>query len=1440
MMNRLTGLFSKGWIGTAALAAALLLAVPAARAGEADAVPGVLSPGDAVVTGFSGTLPPPEDLPDGVDPLDYVFIDPDGTSMQIDRLLPDGPPAGQLIEAPAVFSAPARDVGQVFAVTLDDEPAPNIYLGATSAFGIHIVAPDEEGALRHVRQGTPGAQFMQGQWGTDKGGAPGSIYRVDGRTGEITLFSSIGTNAGPGLGDVVFDRASRQFFASDLDTGLIYRLDSTGLISDTFDHGVAARPANGQAPLADDGSRMDISSPAFSSEDPASWGLTPAGRRIGGMAVHGGRLYYAVAEGPEVWSVGIDLDGSFLADPRWELDVGAPAADNPVTDIVFDSAGRMILAQRGAQRGSFDDSVFAEPKTAAVLRYAREIPDDPATPGSWKPVPDEYAVGFRPALRNTNGGVALGYGHDASGALLSGACNAFLWTTGEALRDDPALAERLAAGGPAIVDGLQGNDASLVKPANAPPFSSYFTDYDGDFEHPERQGWMGDVEIFQPCSGASQGSLGFPGYLPPPIHFPPGYQPPPSGSFNLTLHKVAAPRVCRPGREGWICHYTIRVTNTGTVPYWGPLTVRDWMPDLAPGAMVRFDVQPPWMCGATGPVEYECTLPGVFLLPGDGVELYVTVAQPGGPAGANRRVNDRLCYAANNAEILWWDGYGDANPGDDFDHAEAQIPDEACLPRDGGTNLRIFKRAARETCRLHEGSWNCAFEITVINTGPGVYTGPIELTEDTGGVGTITYGPQPNPPDWTCVPAGGNYSCTHAPVTLNPGQGLELRFAIQVAAAEQERAQRCSVVNRVRIARAPGGSPRNLDPADDAAEAEAMTPGKNCEPPPERKSDLSLTKRSTGCSYVEEEGGFVCGYTVAVRNEGPDAFAGMLTVHEEVSHGPGVGYVLLPPWNCVASPPGYDCSLDLAGAPLAPGAVRLLQVMIAVRTGSQVCEVRNEARIIAPLGGSNQNSNAGNDASGPVVQPVPSPECNPPPPPQSNLAITKTARGCTEDGPNLAAANVPGATCLYEVSIRNTGPDQFGGVISFRDESDLPGAAQITAAPAGWACGSVGPAAGCSFDGIMPAGAGASFSVSVRTNLAAVRANQCRAPNTARITMPIGAPQNTDPADDIASAVAEMPGLCEEQLPLTIDVCPVDRQMPDQGCCPAGQKWNGRACAGGPIIGKVCPPYTTGRYPDCRPLLIRLCPPDSVGKYPNCACRRGTFGIPGNCRERLCPQGSTGKWPNCEARIKRCPAGTHGRWPDCDPNICPQGTVGKWPNCERRIRDCPKGTVGKWPNCERRIRDCPKGTVGKWPNCERIVRDCPKGTVGKWPNCERIVRDCPKGTVGKWPNCERRIKDCPKGTVGKWPNCERIVRDCPKGTVGKWPNCERRIKECPPGSRGKWPNCRKPNTSCPDGMVYSRRAKTCVSAQQEQPEQPKQPKLRKQQMMIAPENMQPQ
>ncbi len=63
-------------------AVALAPLLLAAAIGRADAqAPGIMEPGDAVVTGFSGTVPPPPGF--AGDPIDGTFIDVNGASMRI-------------------------------------------------------------------------------------------------------------------------------------------------------------------------------------------------------------------------------------------------------------------------------------------------------------------------------------------------------------------------------------------------------------------------------------------------------------------------------------------------------------------------------------------------------------------------------------------------------------------------------------------------------------------------------------------------------------------------------------------------------------------------------------------------------------------------------------------------------------------------------------------------------------------------------------------------------------------------------------------------------------------------------------------------------------------------------------------------------------------------------------------------------------------------------------------------------------------------------------------------------------------------------------------------------------------------------------------------------------------------------------------------------------
>ncbi len=128
------------------------------------------------MTGFSGASPPAQVAP-GPDRGDRTFIDANGPSAQVFNLqAPGAPPQAQVLTQPPPFTVTAAQVGQVFGVTLDDATPPNMYVAATSAYGLPIVVAGQGGAPVRVHQGAPGASFMAGLFGpAAQGGGPGSI-----------------------------------------------------------------------------------------------------------------------------------------------------------------------------------------------------------------------------------------------------------------------------------------------------------------------------------------------------------------------------------------------------------------------------------------------------------------------------------------------------------------------------------------------------------------------------------------------------------------------------------------------------------------------------------------------------------------------------------------------------------------------------------------------------------------------------------------------------------------------------------------------------------------------------------------------------------------------------------------------------------------------------------------------------------------------------------------------------------------------------------------------------------------------------------------------------------------------------------------------------------------------------------------------------------------
>ncbi len=649
---------------------------------------GIFSPGDAVVTGFAGIKAPDAPIAPGADPLDMFHIDLDGPSAQILQLGATGAPAqGQIISAQTPFKLRARDAGQVFAVALDDALPPNIYVGQTSAFGLNIVGPDANGDGRpdRLKKGQPDAQWMAGQFGTDKGGGPGSIYRIDGQTGAVSLFATIPGNSGAGLGAIVFDRASRQFFVSDLDSGLIHRLDASGAAIDSFDHGTAGRAGAGLDAIADDGRRMDIKDPAFDVEEPETWGFTQAERRVRAWPCCSGGSTTPLRT--RFGRSASATDGRFAGDARLEVQVAMHCSTTPSPRSRSTARAGCTWRSAGAQRGSYDYSVFAEPLQSSVLRYQRAsrqtrlrrptgCRSPSSMPSACLPTSATARAASRWAMATTKPAASAAARATGRSGRPETTC-ATARPTRQARRRGPARRARPA--GQRRFPGAAAERAAL---------QSYFVDYDGQFGDAEKAGHVGDVEIWQPCHSSyrlrsADARLLAGSAIGRTIGSPPSGDKP----TNLRLEKKAI--ACwQIGGGKHRCGFSIKVTNTGPGVYHDHIQVRDTIPagTTAIFSSPKFDACP------GGPPNHTCTtLAPVHLLPWEKVTIPVRVDVP------DNLAKQLDCKVRNRALILHASSPSEQNtdPSDDDDAATAHLPAHLCKdPPKDKTNLRITKTAA--------------------------------------------------------------------------------------------------------------------------------------------------------------------------------------------------------------------------------------------------------------------------------------------------------------------------------------------------------------------------------------------------------------------------------------------------------------------------------------------------------------------------------------------------------------------------------------------------------------------------------------------------------------------------------------------------------------------------------------------------------------------------
>lgn len=1023
-------------------------------------------PGEAFVTRFSGTA-----SKDG-----RAVIDKDGAVGGIVDLRDPGaaPQGAQLPDAALRAIVTAGQVGQVFGIALDDASPPNVYLTATSAFGLHRNAGNSD--------------WMDGMWGP--GGGPGTVWKLNAQKGyKPEVFARIRLdgreNTGAALGNIAYDRWNKQLYVSDLETGMIHRLRaSDGKDLGHYDHGAEGRTSFLDAPSGESRSlpavAFDKSSSASITDcpsgdfarTPSCWGFSDFRRRVWGVAVRRDpagevRVYYSVwsSQGfgnPDyatagddqvnaIWSVGIGDEGAFdLTSVRREFflpdffrtpeAIARAGRSHPVSDIAFPTLGEapiMVLAERGGVRnlGLTAENAFATPNEARVLRYQQN------EAGVWEAI-GRYDVGFYdrqnegpPYVRaGASGGAAFGLGYTGDWKADPALPDAFIWMTGDGLcsRAAPCLDPKKGAkSDDTHVDGLSGRAEGAYEelvpiaafqpyPAPGPatpadgPDRSFIIDLDAESARNDATR-MGDVAIYEP-----------------------GAKKP-----DLQISKVAQNERCEPGSE---CAFNIEIENVSDVFYAGPLVIQD-TPDG--GAALAGDTPDDWSCEAfVSPASgiYDCRHDEVTLEPGDKISLELTFTVPD--------TWDRNVFR-NCAEITT-PGFGEdehAYNNKSCDYVPAVEPG---VPN-YGPDLMVEKFPLDWSC-----DWIgvCRFIVRVTNVGSDDYTGPLHI-HDSGMTPGATLAHWEVAP-WHCGPLGaGTFDCTHPSVTLTPGDFREVIIWLQ---APPIGAGFTYVHNCARLDW--DGADADFDPGNEFACADTYRypPGH-----PEARARLSVTKVSGAICNL---GGvsWECWNQVRITNTGGAPYLDPLVVSDTNTIVVGAADATLnyvgptPPWSCapgIGATGVQTCTRPPVPGGLQPGQTDTVDLVTHWPAGIDPNMARNCASVTHDNNG---------DGVAETIQ-----SCA-----YSQLCWLGAGGNCANDLAVFKGTDLnpcwPGFPCQFDVTVTNVGPNPHPAGLVITDVPN-PDAGSFTKT---WesspiTCVPAGTNQVCTITNAIPAGSGLSF-----------------------------------------------------------------------------------------------------------------------------------------------------------------------------------------------------------------------------------------------------------------------------------------------------------------------------------------------------------------------------
>ena len=1029
-----------------------------------------LQSGEAFVTRFSGTA----------DDAGRTVLDIEGTvSSVIDLRHPGTPPLGaQWVNEPQRSAVTAGQVGQVFGVTLDDADPPNIYLTATSAFGLH--------------RNTDNTDWMAGMWGPE--GGPGSVWKLDAANNYAPeLFADIKldgrSNSGAALGNIAFDRWNKQFYVSDLETGMIHRLRA----SDGADLGHYDLGVDGRASFLDlagsELARSDFRSLPPVPFDPASaarvadcpsgdfarapscWNFADFRRRVWGLAVRRFpateevRLYYAVwgsqgfgnedyaAAGDDqrnsVWSVRIEEDGTFdlgsvlreffLPDFfRSPEAIARAGRSHPVSDIAFPAFGDqdvMLLAERGGMRnlGLAAEDAFAYPNEARVLRY------ELTASGFWRGA-GRYDVGYYdrseagpPYIRGSAaGGVSFGLGYNDAWEIDPDRPDAIVWMTGDGLCSprgpclDPDTGEHSNA---SLVDGLEGREArpyeafepiTAFQPYPAPGPITPATGPDQSFmidldaDGASGATAIGDVAVYQPIPAE-----GVPGEAPAaevtgPGGYPPGEEFPP----GLPPEPGWEPAPLPP--DGWpVPPPPVLDTDLG-IEKSGPAQCQKGVNCLYTVKITNLGAVP-----YVGPLAVNDTMP---------VDATLDAASDGWHCDVAGQVVS--CVTLDNAILgvgvsatltliilLPADVAGDHVENcaaiDWFEMGTDDGPgdsnDHVCVDTPITDGFDLgLQKDGPPQC---VESAHCVFAIDVTNFGPGEFDGVLAVRDQLPADASLVA----NTTGWTCVQTDGVVTCNSDDLTLPAGavEGVLLLIKLPggIAGAPVEN---CAALDWAAMGADDGAADAHVD--EDCYSVDVIDGA--------GLFDLSIEK--VGPPHCDAGGD--CAYEITVANHGPDDYVGEIAIHDQPVA--GSAYVSSPGWACAAPMPLINCVLLGGPHTLHPGDTKTLTLTVGLLAPAPADPVPNCTSLFWGFPGM-----PADDAPGPGGFEMFDDDC----------IMTHIGEGFDLE---IAKAGPPecyeGGICEYDIRLTNHGPRPVAGTVSFVDT--LPAGATLEAALGGWFC----------------------------------------------------------------------------------------------------------------------------------------------------------------------------------------------------------------------------------------------------------------------------------------------------------------------------------------------------------------------------------------------------